>query len=182
MATHSSILAWEIPWREEPGGRQSIGSQRVRHNLVTKQNNRRSYRPQHSLKPKTNPEQGSSILWRLREVRKLQKESWKLAEGWFMRFEERSHLHKIREQGEAASVDVRAHYPGDLIKVINEGGFSRQQIFSVDKAALFWKKVTLEKSQCLAPKLQRTAGLACYGLMQLENSGWKPMQSPFWRS
>ena len=28
MATHSSILAWRIPWREEPGGLQSMGSQR----------------------------------------------------------------------------------------------------------------------------------------------------------
>ena len=32
MATHSSILAWEIPWTEEPGGLQSMGSQRVRQN------------------------------------------------------------------------------------------------------------------------------------------------------
>ena len=32
MATHSSILAWKIPWTEEPGGLQSIGSQRERHN------------------------------------------------------------------------------------------------------------------------------------------------------
>ena len=32
MATHSSILAWRIPWTEEPGQLQSIGSQRVRHN------------------------------------------------------------------------------------------------------------------------------------------------------
>ena len=31
MATHSSILAWKIPWTEEPGGLQPIGSQRVRH-------------------------------------------------------------------------------------------------------------------------------------------------------
>ena len=31
MATHSRILAWRIPWTEEPGGPQSIGSQRVRH-------------------------------------------------------------------------------------------------------------------------------------------------------
>ena len=37
MATHSNILAWEIPWTEEPGGLPSMGSQRVRHNLVTKQ-------------------------------------------------------------------------------------------------------------------------------------------------
>ena len=31
MATHSSILAWRIPWTEEPGRLQSMGSQRVRH-------------------------------------------------------------------------------------------------------------------------------------------------------
>ena len=35
MATHSSILAWEIPWTEEPDGLQSTGSQRVGHDLVT---------------------------------------------------------------------------------------------------------------------------------------------------
>jgi len=35
MATHSGILAWEIPWTEEPGRLQSMGSQRVGHNLVT---------------------------------------------------------------------------------------------------------------------------------------------------
>ena len=35
MATHSSILAWEISCTEEPCGLQSMGSQRVRHNLVT---------------------------------------------------------------------------------------------------------------------------------------------------
>ena len=32
MATNSSILAWRIPWKEEPGGLQSTGSQRVGHN------------------------------------------------------------------------------------------------------------------------------------------------------
>ena len=32
MATHSSIFAWKIPWMEEPGRLQSIGSQRVGHN------------------------------------------------------------------------------------------------------------------------------------------------------
>ena len=35
MATHSSILAWKIPWTEEPGGLESMGSQRVRHERVT---------------------------------------------------------------------------------------------------------------------------------------------------
>ena len=37
MATPSSILAWRIPWREEPGGLQSIGSETVGHNLATEQ-------------------------------------------------------------------------------------------------------------------------------------------------
>ena len=37
MATHSSILTWETLWTEKPGGLQSLGLQRVRHNLETKQ-------------------------------------------------------------------------------------------------------------------------------------------------
>ena len=36
IATHSSILTWEIPWKEEPGGLQFMRSQRVGHNLATK--------------------------------------------------------------------------------------------------------------------------------------------------
>ena len=37
MATNSSVLAWRIPWTEEPGELQSTGSQRVGHDLATKQ-------------------------------------------------------------------------------------------------------------------------------------------------
>ena len=37
MATHSSILAWEIPWTEGPGGLWSMGLQRIRHDFATKQ-------------------------------------------------------------------------------------------------------------------------------------------------
>ena len=40
MVRVSSILAWKIPWAEEPGILQSMGSQRIRHDLVTKQQNR----------------------------------------------------------------------------------------------------------------------------------------------
>ena len=62
MATHSSIIAWEIPWTEEPGGLQSMGSRRVGHDLVTKQqawkNNWNSYMTKRvegiRLKKKTN--------------------------------------------------------------------------------------------------------------------------------
>ena len=37
MTIHSIILAWKTPWTEEPSGLQSMGSQRVRHDSVTKQ-------------------------------------------------------------------------------------------------------------------------------------------------
>ena len=36
MATHSSVIAWEIPWTEEPGGLQTMGSQK-RHDLASEQ-------------------------------------------------------------------------------------------------------------------------------------------------
>ena len=36
MTTHSSILAWKIPWTEKSGGLQSVGSQRTRYDLATK--------------------------------------------------------------------------------------------------------------------------------------------------
>ena len=50
METNSSILAWEIPWTETPGRLQSMGSQRVKHNLATKQQQQPSvifYFPSH---------------------------------------------------------------------------------------------------------------------------------------
>jgi len=38
MATHSSLLAWRIPWKEEPGGLQSMGSQILLHFFTIRQN------------------------------------------------------------------------------------------------------------------------------------------------
>ena len=43
MATHSSILVWEIPWTDEPGRLKSIGLQRIRHDLATKQSKNNAY-------------------------------------------------------------------------------------------------------------------------------------------
>ena len=43
MATHFSILAWKIPWTEEPGGLQSMGPQRVTQDLATEQNHIANY-------------------------------------------------------------------------------------------------------------------------------------------
>ena len=53
MATHSSILAWEIPWTEEPAGLQSIGLHRVGHNC--------GYLAQHPDNLGSNP--GSTLYW-----------------------------------------------------------------------------------------------------------------------
>ena len=53
MATHWSVLAWRIPWTEEPGGLQSLGSQRVRHD---------SEQP-HTFTARTDAEAETPILW-----------------------------------------------------------------------------------------------------------------------
>ena len=49
MATYSSILAWRIPWIEEPGGLLSMRLQRVEYNLVTKSSGTSNCRPLPSL-------------------------------------------------------------------------------------------------------------------------------------
>ena len=42
MTTHSNIPVWRNPWTEEPGGLQPMGSQRVGHNLVTEQQQKKT--------------------------------------------------------------------------------------------------------------------------------------------
>ena len=71
MAPHSSTLAWKIPWREEPGGLQSMWSRRVGHNwatslsLFTFMHWRRNWQPTPVFLPGESQGQGSLVGWRL---------------------------------------------------------------------------------------------------------------------
>ena len=69
MATHSSVLAWRIPWTEEPGRLLSLGSQKVRHNWSNLAHMQLSvlmqYTPKHALGPR--PEGGTGREKRERE-------------------------------------------------------------------------------------------------------------------
>ena len=70
-------------------------------------------------------------------------EKFEDSRDWFMRLmkEAISIIIKVRGTGSRADVEATPSYPEYLAKIINEGGFTKPPIFSVDKTALLWKKV-----------------------------------------
>lgn len=83
--------------------------------------------------------------------------SFTASKGWLERFKQRFNFHTITQSGEAASADKEAAkaYHATLLNIIEEGGYSDQQVFNFDETGLYWKrmpkKTVISKEETKAP-------------------------------
>lgn len=63
--------------------------------------------------------------------------------GWFENFRKRYDLHNLKLGGERASADTEAaeKYPAEFAKIVEEGGYTAEQVFNADETGLYWKKM-----------------------------------------
>ncbi|GFQ85655.1 tigger transposable element-derived protein 1 [Trichonephila clavata] len=86
----------------------------------------------------------------------LENISFVASKGWFEKKKKWYTLHNMKFQGKQASEDTEAaeNYKLELARIINEGGYSPDQIFNADEMALYWKKLPsmtfISKNQRLA--------------------------------
>ena len=61
--------------------------------------------------------------------------------GWFMRLKHRISVHnkKVQVEATSANVEAAARYPEDLAKIMNMGGHTKQESFSIDEITFYWK-------------------------------------------
>ena len=99
-----------------------------------------------------------------------EEEKLEASRGGFVRFKERSCLHDMIVQGEVTGCRSCSRSPRSSTETINEGGYTKQQIFSVDGTALYWKKMPsgtfIAREEKSGPGFKDQAG-SCKGLMQL---------------
>jgi hypothetical protein len=64
------------------------------------------------------------------------------SKGWFERFKRRANLHSISLQGELASANQEeaTKFKSTIVAIIEEGGYTPQQVFNVDDTGLYWRK------------------------------------------
>ncbi|XP_064090704.1 tigger transposable element-derived protein 1-like [Macrobrachium nipponense] len=110
-------------------------------------------------------------------------ESFAASRGWFNRFKVRANLHNLKLQGEVASADEEAaeRFPGCLAEIIREGGYTADQVFSVEETGLFWKRMPsrtyISKEEKTAPghKVSKERLTLLLGAMPVVDFKLKPL-------
>ena len=89
-------------------------------------------------------EKALSLFNVLKDEMKVEGIEFKASKGWFDKFKRRSSLHNVKVTGEVASADTEAaeKFKPDLVKRIQDKGYSTKQVINYDETGLYWKRMT----------------------------------------